>query len=495
MVVPESRIVVASSWITWVAAAVWLVLCEAQLGWLPLSAHAWGFNFWAYLPPWLAIGFASAALAVCHPRARQLLIDGARRVSRASAGWPGRTRDVVVFIATVALLWTVRERVLLADSALLFHAALRGWQFVFPDLGATFLMHSIVHADFLPMSPLDRLRLVYCLVGGVMVLITLRVGRFVGGGSILVLLLLTSGVARIFAGRVETYSVLLCAVMVYMWASLAYLAGRARWWAPCLALGVSGWLHLSSLFLVPSIAVLPWLARPDLSFRGWLGQISRGALVAALPMIGFAAGIAVFGQADDLERGYHVAMEIVAGRETAEGLNKQWWVRVGDRPAEMGIDYVFMSIAHLKYLANASHVLMPLAPWVLLFGALFARSTFRTPTARFLAVAAAPTILYAFMLRPFWGPFDWDLFAITAICVGLLAAQVLATGLESQTRAHVVTCLVGFQALFVGLPFLAINVAPPRDAGPLVGAYYGYGRSIMEAKPGEPPRGPLAPWL
>jgi hypothetical protein len=478
-----------------VAVVVWLVLCEAQLGWLPFSTHAWGFNFWAYLPPWLAIGFASAALALCHPRARQLLIDGARRVSRASAGWPGSTRDVVVFIATVALLWALRERILLADSALLFHAALRGWQFVFPDVGATFLMHSVVHANFLPMSAPDRLQLVYCLLGGVMVLVTLRAGRFVGGGSMLALLLLTSGVARIFAGHVETYSVLLCAVMVYVWSSLAYLAGRVRWWVPCLALGVSGWLHLSSLCLVPSIAVLPWLARPDLSLRGWLGQVSRGALVAAVPMIAFAAGVAVFGQTDDLERGYHVALEIVAGRETAEGLNKQWWVRIGDRPAEMGIDYVFMSIAHLKYLANASHVLMPFAPWVVLLGAFLARPTFRSPTARFLAVAAAPTLLYAFMLRPFWGPFDWDLFAITALCVGLLAAHLLATGLGSETRAHVATCLIGFQVLFVGLPFLAINVAPVRDAGPFVAAYHGYGRSIMEIEPGEPPRGPLAPWL
>jgi hypothetical protein len=278
-----------------------------------------------------------------------------------------------------------------------------------------------------------------------------------------------------------------------MWSSLAYLKGQVGWWAPCLALGVSGWFHLSSLFLVPSIAVLPWLARPDLSLRTWLGQVSRGALVAALPMGAFAAGIAMFGQTSDLERGYQVAMEIVAGRETAEGVNKQWWVRIGDRPAEMGIDYVFLSLSHLKYLANASHLLMPFAPWILLLGVLFARPAFRTPTARFLTAAAAPTVLYAFMLRPFWGPYDWDLFAITAVCVGLLAAHLLATALETRTLAHVVTCLAGFQAFFVGLPFLAMNVVPLRDAGPFIGKHYA--RSIMQIEPGKPPRGPLARWL
>jgi hypothetical protein len=493
MAARESRIVVSSAWVTGVAATVWLVLCEAQLGWLPFSEHAWGFNFWAYLPPGLAFGFAGTALALCHPRVRQLLIDGAGSASRLSAGWSWYTRDVIVFVATVSLLWTLRERALIADSSLLFHAALRGWQFVFPDVGATFLMHSVVHADFLPMSPLHRLQLIYCVLGGFMVLITLRVGNLLGGGSVLALLLLTTGVGRIFAGRVETYSVLLCAVMVYMWASLAYLRGRVGWWAPCLALGVSGWLHLSSLFLAPSIALLPRLAHPELPLRAWLGQLGRGALVAALPMVSFALVIAVFGKTADLERAYQVAMEIVAGRETAEGLNKQWWVRVGDRPAEMGIDYVLLSIPHLKYLANASHLLMPFAPWLVLLGALFARPGFRMPIARFLGVAAAPTVLYAFALRPFWGPFDWDLFAITALCVGLLAAHLLATTVARETRAHIATCLIGFQALFVGLPFLAMNVVSLRDAGPFAAGYYA--RNILEFEPGEPPRGPLAPWL
>ncbi len=114
-----------------------------------------------------------------------------------------------------------------------------------------------------------------------------------------------------------------------------------------------------------------------------------------------------------------------------------------------------------------------------------------TPVARFLCVASLPCVAYACLLRPFWGPFDWDLFAIAALCLSALSIHLLASGLPDLLFRQLATCLVGFQLLFVSIPFLAIGRGNVRDAGPFV-----YGAFHLDLR--EPARTPperLARWL
>ena len=73
------------------------------------------------------------------------------------------------------------------------------------------------------------------------------------------------------------------------------------------------------------------------------------------------------------------------------------------------------------------------------------------------------------MLRPIWGPYDWDLFSLTAVSLASLAALLLVRSLEGPELAHVAAVVVGVSLLFVTLPLVAIGVAPgiaPDDAGP-----------------------------
>jgi hypothetical protein len=498
MNVASSPISISKPWISRAAFALWLLLCIGQTDWLPLMRFAWAYNLWGYFPRWAGLLLQLGALALCFSDVRGALVSGAGALAARFTRLPPLVRDGFVFVAVTSLMWSMRERILMADSWLLYNSAREGWLFVFPDVGATFLMRSIVHANFLPMAAQPRLQAAYCLCGGLAALLAIRVARQLsdrraGGVAIIVLLLSTGGLARIFAGHVETYSFVLCAVLFYFWMALAYLKGEVSWIWPCLALGIAGWLHLSALFLVPSIALLPRIAAPDLPLRRWIATLARGAPIAMLPMIGFWLLAFALGYTEDVERGFGVIMEVIAGKETEGGLNKQWWVRIGDERAEVGLDYVFLSHAHLKYLANAAHLLMPFALWIIAATLLKRRGAFGAPTARFLAIAAAPTIAYAFMLRPFWGPFDWDLFSLTACSTSLLAGYLLVTQLDTDTRAHVATCLIGFQILFVGLPFLVLSVVQPLDGGPFIGKKYV--RTIMDLQPGRPPTGALVPWL
>ena len=168
------------------------------------------------------------------------------------------------------------------------------------------------------------------------------------------------------------------------------------------------------------------------------------------------------------------------------------WVRGWGGAPSLGTDYVFLAPAHLKYLVNAFHLLCAWAvPALLLLAARRPRALLATPTARFLAVASLPLVVYALVLRPVWGPFDWDLFSLTALFVASLSAHLLAAALSELTFRHVLVWLVGFNLLFCGVPLLAIGFAPIRASGPFVPE--AFDAAILDPTSAAFAR--IAPWL
>jgi len=98
---------------------------------------------------------------------------------------------------------------------------------------------------------------------------------------------------------------------------------------------------------------------------------------------------------------------------------------------------------------------------------------------------------YSTLLRPFWGPFDWDLFAGAPFLIAALAAYLLAEHLSRRDFEQVAVLVIGFQLLYVGAPFLAMVYDTPNKAGPFVkGGFYNEIR-----KKSDPPHGSIAPWL
>ena len=154
---------------------------------------------------------------------------------------------------------------------------------------------------------------------------------------------------------------------------------------------------------------------------------------------------------------------------------------------------MFASRAQLKYLANAAFILCPSAIPVLVF--LFAigrRKLGRDTTALFLAALCLPLIVYAFALRPFWGPYDWDLFSITGFALILFQAYALEILIEPSRLRHIAVWLVSFQMFFVAAPFVALRDIPERDAGPFFQDGY---MSLGIGRASTPPLPALAPWL
>ncbi len=397
----------------------WFVLVSLQFGWVPGARYAWAYNLWQYLPPEVAVLLAVASLSVCVRGVRLYL---SRWVSTACLALERMPAASLVGFALVALLlWLFRERELYGDSAILIWGTSTGSTFLFPDIGASFLigsLHSLgrVYALALP-EQLIGIQVAACLCGAATVVFVLRAAAYLAPGArgAATLLILCGGLLRVFAGHVEVYAFLLAAVSAYLWAALAYLEGRTSLVVPSLVLGVAIWLHFAALCLVPCLLVLPLLTRPagaaTLPIGKWLFAVGT----ALLPVTLFLVGAAVLGQQEELARMGHVLQELTGTANRPDVVQR--WVRAWGAGPSRGTEYVFLSVGHLKYLVNAAH--------------LFANE-----------------------------PPD-----------------------ASPARAEFYTWLVASTVLFVTLPFLLIAPGATREAGPFAGGSFTY--DLLEGEPDE----------
>jgi len=476
---------------------VWMVLTLLELGWLPPLRHAWAYNFWQYLPPAASPLLAAAGLAVCVPRVREATIEAARTLAASARRAPRGVLEMLGFAVVLAGLWLLRERFVLGDSYLLISAVRTGYVYIFPELGATFLLWVFAHGlGAVGVDVITSTSLASCVFGAATVLLLARAGTALcgtrpGRAPVLVAIVLSSGLLRVFAGHVEVYPSLIAAASAYLWASAEYMRGRAGLHWPALALGVTVWVHVAGVLLAPSLAALPWIVRRGASASDRLRDLVQSALAAGLPVAVFLLLAWAFGPQAEFDRLVQKVLEVVGLSRAAEATS--WWVRFSsDTPAPtLGIAYVFLSFAHLKYLANAFHVLAPAAIAVVATTLLLAPGRLRAPEALFLIVATLPQLAYSLVLRPFWGPFDWDLFSGPAFFLAVLAAWLVCTMPSRRDFAHVGTVVVGFQLLYVGAPFVALAMGTPREAGPFVPAAF----SIEIGQPAPTRDERIAPWL
>jgi len=473
------------------AAATWLALTSLEFGLVPGVRHAWAFDLWQYLPPWAGWLLGAASLALCVGRVRDAVARACESLRARVPALSGAAGRLAAFAALALLFAALRERRLYGDSEILLFETGLGRPFHLKEMGSSFLMGSVVRlarkAALEHEQVVALVQALICVTGALAVLALYRAAsRFAPGraGAALALIL-CGGVLRILAGHVEVYALALAALALYLDAALAHLEGRGSFAAACLALGLAIWMHASASLLLPSLFVLRFLDPRAPRLR----ELAVGLALAALPsllFLGWQLGPGPGGLAD-------FQREVV---RTLWGEQGSWsprlWVRAfGESPTAV-TDYAFMSRAQWKYLVNAAHLLVPGSVPVLLVLALQSpRRLFATPTARFLTAAAAPLAIYPLVLRPIWGPFDWDLFAVSAVVLAALGTHLLAQATTEGTWRHLMVWLVGLGLLFVGLPFLWIGIAPARPAGPFAEEQF----STDITRPGTPAQQRIEPWL
>ena len=179
---------------------------------------------------------------------------------------------------------------------------------------------------------------------------------------------------------------------------------------------------------------------------------------------------------------------IVPAEEHFEALLRFWW-----RPAGAGTRYVIYSLPHLEYLVNAFFLLVPpVVPLLCAFALSRPRRFVATPQARFLTAACLSMLVYTSLVRPYWGPHDWDIFSLTAVCFASLAAYLFVNVVEEPTFGELGALLVAGSLVAVAVPLVWIGISPAHAAGP-------FAIDIPAPEPGETLTDAfertLGPWL
>ena len=406
---------------------------------------------------------------------------------------------LTVAILAVVFLWFFRINTAGPDSIIFIGAKEHGHIFIFPEVGATWLIFQALDwAEILSVTRIDALRGIVCLLGGIFTYLALELGRSLLGGHLrgvlVVALLFSAGFARLYAGHIEVYGFLLVPTILYVLLAIRYLHTGQGWIALCFALGVAGWTHAAAALLIPSVVVLPRLFSRDITRAQWIRLLVIGGVAALLPFVFFLLSILLGAGSEGLTEPWTRLLEIIgAGGENAE---RRWWVRVWDRTPDIGTDYALFSVSQFKYLANAFFLMAPTALLSILGLALLG-SNQRSPRSkelRFLTWIAVPTVAYCFALRAFWGPFDWDLFSITALMLVITQARILSERIASPvTLRHAAICIVAFQLYAVGVPFLMLDRRPAIDAGPFAEQGNYLHTDLLETQTSPPDA--IAPWL
>jgi hypothetical protein len=469
--------------------AAWSLLAALQQGWLPFARGAWAFNLWGYLPGWAPWWLGAVSLSLCAAPVRVAI---SRRLLGSAGRAGGRPLgEAAACAALTVALWLVRERSLSGDSAVLVTVAHSDHSFIFPEVGATALLRAIARlAPVLGVDAIGAMQALSCACGGAALWLLLRVARELAPGAsaaVVALLMLSGGLARIFAGRIEVYAPLLVAVLAYLWLALRALRGEGSTTLPGLCLGVAIWVHASAVLLLPSLIALVALRSSAPRGRDAWREIGSLLLLAGAPLALFLVVHTALAGSRSLVEAWLRVSEIL-GRGGAEG-GTRWWLRGWGGAPSIGTDLVWLSAPHLKYLSNSFTLLLPsLLPALAFLLLRRPRALVAGAQGRWLATGAAPLVVYAVALRPFWGPWDWDLFALTALLLGCLCLHALASLRLKQGLA--VAC-IGFQLCFVGIPFLWVGAGNPREVGPFGFSGFDYDLRL----PGREPAERLRPWL
>lgn len=449
-----------------------LFLFSLQLGLVPPLRGFWGFNLWQYLPLTAQLAFSILTVLLCFTKVRAFIINALSRISITPPLSHKIPITIVSAIGIAAILWLLRERFAFGDAGILLtYYTLSGVVFVIKEMGTSFLIAiaSTNRSVVFGLNPAETIQLMICFFGSATILLIIKISTYLAPRretqTSIAAMVIAAGLLRICAGHLEVYAIVLCAGTAYLLAALAYLRNQIPYRVPCLLLGVGIWVHLVFLCLIPSLILLARLAPPSKPPR--YSRLFTDLSLLAAPSLLFLTIIAAMDQTDSLNaaKWWIERMLGLLPNESEEEI----WMFLEPGKTKMIADFGFLSLGHIKYLINAFYLLAPFTLPILAGIAAFAPGRLvRTRESRFLTFSCIPLIGYALLLRPYWGPYDWDLFSLTSLFLTFLAAHVSIGRWHERSWNDLSVWLVGSSHLFVTIPLLWIGIAVSHPVGPFV---------------------------
>ena len=442
------------------------LLLVAVASFLP-GVRLWGLNHLAFYPvPVRIVAIAAVGLCMLPAVGGAVFSVFLRVFTCLQINRRLRTSAVaLISAASIGVFWGLRSSTLLLGDARLVsnnfeHAFQPGYEVVVrsPRIimlhepiskGTSLLYHFAVRAwlQVFGASPVDGIRFLNCLLGGLFIFILLRRVLKQDVPGLLAIwapaMVLASGAMVLYFGYVENYTPLIFFGSMYVMKALDSIGPGRRRMLPAvtLFLALSVFMHVQGILLIPSfVLLLIWHS------GGWLRK-RLGVVSAALVLLIAIAAVAV---AAYTPLGTHI-LPLLADQET----------------------YGLLSPSHLADMANELFLILPL---ILVVAALAleapGRPSGRAPeeqaSMHFIRLILVPCLIFLFCFRPDLGMArDWDLFSITAL--GLVPLALLVTGRGAREGNSRCLNSIGVPALALGavlaLAWVGINASPDLSAG------------------------------
>lgn len=267
--------------------------------------------------------------------------------------------------------------------------------------------------------------------------------------ALLSLVIVTQGYMQLFFGYVENYSFYTVGVLAYLWLALASLRGAAPLICPALALIVCIALHLSSLVLAASFALLIVVA---LARRNTRRAAIRDLAIATAVC---AAVVLLFSR---IRHGYNMLVTITTMIRTAFA-------------AKGNAGYTF-STEHYRDFFNEQLLIGPLGMLLFLPAAIAALATpklRRQPAAWFFLIAGLGYLVACWLLVDSNLTYsrDWDLLAPSGLAFTVAAlALLLMWGAPRTVLIAALVCALATSGYHT-IPWIAVNADEGRSVARL----------------------------
>ncbi|MFQ6031651.1 MAG: tetratricopeptide repeat protein [Candidatus Zixiibacteriota bacterium] len=432
---------------------LFLVLVHAVASFFP-KERLWGLSLLHYVPPFFRFFLIGFGLLMLIPPTNRFVADGlAKLLALAENGLKGINKYykyALISLASFFPFWIFKIKTyLLGDGNLRVAEIVDGWTFS-ATAPLDFYLHAFL-SRLLKLNPFTTYAILSCLAGVLFIFLILLLSDLLGKEGqrkLLIFSVLASmGANQLFFGYVESYTLMYAAQAGFVLFSLYYLKGRCGFFWPSLIFILSISLHLSAIFLLPSVLYLS-VAKKSQEAEAkneifTLGNIIK--IVSILLIVGGGLLILRHYNPQKSDLSSFLIFPLGGGED----------------------HYYLFSLPHLLDFLNHQLLISPLGiPIWLALGLFFLkRINFKKREVVFLLILSVCTLVFALVVDPKLGyPRDWDLFAFCGLGYTILGVYLLInimTDAEVKSLRYLTLALTS-TTLISTLPWVYVNATEEK---------------------------------
>jgi len=420
-----------------------IILIHAVASFFP-KERLWGLNQLAYvslIPRWIIIIFA---LLILVPRVNRIFYNvfaGFFNLVEKNLRSINRYYKYLFFsLGGIIPFWIFQSQTpLLGDGYLRGGEIMKGAKFSVTE-PLDFYLHALAYR-FLKLDGYQTYTLISCLAGALFIFLALWLSHLLGKENqekvLASVILVSMGSIQLFFGYVESYTLVYVGIMAYFLFSLWFLEGRCSLIFPSLTLLFSICLHLSAVYLLPSLIYLHLANSQKNKMQFSFKKILNVAFILLLVGVGFV---------------------ILVNKNPNPTSVTSYFISLA---GEENDPYSLFSGAHLADMINEQLLLSPIGMvlWaVVIFCAI--KINFKERVVTFFMIVTLFSFMFAFLMDPKLGyARDWDLFSSTGLGYTLLGIYLLFSYFREAKikKLNYVIMALASTALFSTLPWIYVN--------------------------------------